>query len=58
MGRKLTDGQLREKISIICYCEKCEKKKECEFKGQFIRLPGELFKGGMGKCPKIRNLRF
>ena len=53
-----TDRELREMVSEICYCDKCEQKKDCRYKGKYIRLPGELFKGGLGLCPKISNERF
>lgn len=53
-GRKLTS---KEKASVICCCDKCGEK-ECEYRGKYIRLPGELFYGAEGKCPKLADAGF
>ncbi len=58
MSRLLSDRQERELVLRLCDCSKCEFKDTCLERDNYRRLPEELFKGGIGSCPKIRNMRF
>jgi hypothetical protein len=42
----------------MCDCTKCDRQKDCDYKGQYKRLPREFYIGALNLCPKIRNVRF